>query len=214
MAAIAHPYHDGFYVGERGITHYRDGITRILGVGSCIPQGELGPRIALAFLQIALALKVGKVREEDGHFIFVRPYGAPICRYIGAVKPVGREFERHRIFVVIIAIVATQSDEHREISIPNGIHSILYALGMCKELQLFISAKIQACIAVHGTCIPGSEISDFQAQRLLILLRSLRLCGVDTAQYAGRKHIVNRLTVSIFFDINSADFHCRFSGRQ
>ena len=134
LPSVAHPYHDGFHVGERGVTHYGDGITGVLGVGSCVAQREVCLGITLAFLHISLALKVGKVRKEDGHFIFVRPHGTPVCGYIGTIKPIGRELERYGILVVIIAIIASQTDENGEVSIPNSVGGILYALGMRKEL--------------------------------------------------------------------------------
>ncbi len=72
---------------------------------------------------------------------------------------------------------------------------------------MFILTQIKRKVLVHRTCIAAGKILYNHLQSLLVLLKKLRLIGIDHAGYSRRYHIVHRFLLVVFFVIHSSHIH-------
>ncbi len=83
---------------------------------------------------------------------------------------------------------------------------------MHPHLHAAVVAQVELGVAVHAAGIAGVEAEHFQRHRLFVQLRDLALTGVGDACHAWGKHIVHRLAVGIFLDVDNADIQLPLGG--
>ena len=140
---VAYTHHHGLNFAQRGITHHGNGVVGLVGVGIrvgpviSVERGVLGLGLVAGFLHL------GENVECHVEHIVLGPNRTAVVRRIAVVASGGREVERDKILVVVVLVVAAQSNEHGQFLIFQVGHVGLVGIGMHKHLQTLILAQVE-----------------------------------------------------------------------
>ena len=156
---------------------------------------------------VAGLLQLGKHAEVDVEHVLLRPHGAAVFQIVLViVVTVGRKLQGYHVLVVVVAVVAAQTDEDSQLVVAQRI-VVDEVVGVDKHLQVLVLPHIEGGIAVDGLRLAMRQVVHHQAQRLLVVLGELWLRGVGDTGNARRQHIVDGAAVVVFLDVDGTDFH-------
>ena len=118
-AIIAHTDHDGGYLLEGRITHDGDFILRLVVafVIDDVGLGVAGILVSGSFGFVAGCLGAGEDRQREIEHVRLRPYAFTVVLRLVVIHAGSRQFERYLVFVIVIAHIATHSDETGQVVI-------------------------------------------------------------------------------------------------
>ena len=151
-------------------------------------------------------LQIGQFREVDIEHVLLRPNGTTVVEVVFViVVAVGRQLQRDEIFVVVVAVVATETDEYCQLVILQRGVVVDEVVGVDEHLDMLIAAQVERRVTVDGFRLVLRQILDHQTQRLLVGLGQLGLRGVGDARDAWGQYVVDGLAVVVLLDIDRAD---------
>ena len=152
---------------------------------------------------ITLLLEIGKDAESHIKHILLRPNQPAVGRHITVVIAArSRKGERNLIFIIVILIVATQTDEDRQLPILQVGGILLQGIGMGKHLDTLILTEVESSILVYRLCLPTGQVLDNQAQSLLVGFNQLWLARILLTADAWRQDVIDRSLLGIFLKIH------------
>ena len=113
------------------------------------------------------------------------------------------ELQGNEVFVIVVLIVGTQTDEHSQLVVLQLRAVGHQVVGMDKHLQALILAQVQIGILIHSLRLALRQVLHGETERLLIILCKLGLTGVSDTGNARRQHIGHGLTVRILLHVDS-----------
>ena len=159
---------------------------------------------AVSLSLVAVLLEVGEYREREVYVVAFRPYDCPVGRvFILAVQSVRSERQRHLVLVVILAQVATETYEARQVGVVQIGDIVDKLLGMHKHLKALVLAHIEPRLLIDSSRVVWREVGDAHLQRLLVLLTHLSLARVALTLDARRQDIIDRSLVGILLHIHN-----------
>ena len=200
---VAHTNHHRLHLTERRVAENSHEVAVVLVV-----LAELGGIAGSAQCTSLVAglLQLGELGEVDVEHVFLRPHGTTVVEIIFIiVVAVGRQFQRDEVFVVVVTIVVTQTDEHCQLVVLQTSHVVDDVVGMNEHLQMLVATQVEGGVMINGLRLTLRDVSDHHAQCLLVSLGELWLRGVGDTRDAGRQHVVDRTAVVVLLDIDSAD---------
>ena len=118
------------------------------------------------------------------------------------VVAVRSQHERYLVFVVVVLVVATQTDEHRQLTILQ-IGGIGYqVVGMHKHLHSLVLAQVNDALLIHCLRLVLLQVVDDHLKSLFVALHQLGLRGVGNSTDTWRQHIVHWFLVAVFLDVH------------
>ena len=210
---ITHTDHHHLHLAQRRISQHAYLVGRAVGIVFAIDLVERGGTRRLR--QVTGFLQVGEDIEVHVEHIRRWPHHLAVgCGVFAVVAAVGGQLQRYQVLIVVVLVVATHTDEYRQLMIlqVGGIgHQVV---GVYEHLHVLILAEVEASIAIDGLRLTLLQVLHHHVERLLVALHKLWLRGVgDTADTWGQ-HIVHGLFVVALLDVHGTDlehaaFRCR-----
>ena len=152
---------------------------------------------------ITLLLEIGKDAESHIQHILLRPNQPAIGRHITVVIAArSRKGERNLIFIIVILIVTTQTDEDSQLPILQVGSILLQGIGMGKHLDTLILTEVESSILVYRLGFSTGQIPDNKAQSLLVGFNQLWLTRILLTTDAWRQDVIDRSLLGIFLKIH------------
>ena len=193
---VAHAYHHGFHLSECRITHDGDLVVGMVGV-----VGRIGCREGSHALRLGLVarlLECGEDGERHVEHVLLGPHGTAVLVAVSAVVVACRcELQRYFVLVVVVLVVASQTDEHRSLVVLQRGDILLQGIGVYKHLHAFVLSQVEGGVLVHRLGLARAQVLGHEAERLLVGLDELWLRGVLLALYARWQHVVDRCLLGI-----------------
>ena len=171
---VTHTYHHHLHLAQRGVTHHAHCVGRNIRIGRGEELRIRGDARGLGL--IAGFFHTGKDVEVDIQHVGFRPHHLPVCSGVFAVvTTVRRQFQRDHIFVVVVLIVTTQTDEDSQLSVfqTSGIGNKV--VGMYKHLHVFVLAEVHVHVTIDGLRLLLLQILHYHVQGLFVVLHELGL---------------------------------------
>ena len=139
---VSHTYHQRLYLAQARIAHDGDPVARMFGIHHHI-RCQIGSHTSCLRL-VALLLETGKYAQVYIEHILLRPDQLSVGRTV-AVIIVARfsQLERNLVLIVIVLIVAAQTDEDRQLVVLQIGGILLQRIGMGKHLDALVLAEIE-----------------------------------------------------------------------
>ena len=150
---VAQTNHHGTHFAQRRITLHADLVLWALRVVFVVDRVVRSQ--SRSALTVARLLHVRELFEIDVDHVVRGPYRTA-SRSPG-VASFGRQYQWNFVFVEIVLIVRTQSEEKTYLS----VFQILVArecVGVHEELEVFVATKVEMRVLVYGTRIAASQI--------------------------------------------------------
>ena len=152
---------------------------------------------------ITLLLEIGKDAESHIKHILFRPNQFTVGRHITVVIAArSRKGERNLIFIIVILIVATQTDEDCQLPILQICGILLQGIGMGKHLDTLILTEVEGSILVYRLSLSTGQVPDNKTQSLLVGFNQLWLARILFTADAWRQYVIDRSLLSIFLQIH------------
>ena len=152
---------------------------------------------------ITLLLEIGKDAESHIKHILLRPNQLAVGRHITVVIAArSRKGERNLIFIIVILIVTTQTDEDSQLPILQICGILLQGIGMGKHLNTLILTEVESSILVYRLGFSTGQIPDNKTQSLLVGFYQLWLTRILLTTDARRQDIIDRSLLGIFLKIH------------
>ena len=204
---VAQTDHHRADVAQRRVALHADLVFRALRV-VLIVEGGVGGQPLCAFAVTRL-FDVRELLEVDVDHVVGRPHGTASRR--PGVATFGRQHQRDFIFVEIVLIVRSESEEQTHLS----VGQVLVArqrVGVHEELKVLVAAEVEVRVLIDGARIAASEVFDRERKGLFVVLQHLVLSRFDGAADAGGQDVVNGVFVVVFFEVHRA--HHELAGRS
>ena len=204
---IPHTDHHHLHLSECRVTQDADLIGWLGWVegGIKLVVGSLSHRLQL----VTLFLQVGKHVETDVEHIINRPHQLAVgIGVLAVVAAVRCQHERYLVFVVVVLVVITQTDEHRQLPILQGSGIRQQVVGMHEHLHPLILAQVDGGLLIHRLRLVLLQVVHNHLQCLLITLHQLGLCRVRHSADSWRQHVVHGLLVVILLDVHGIHGQC------
>ena len=200
---VAHTYHHHLHVANGGITHHADLVAWLVGVIAAEQLVETSA--AQGLLGVAVLLHVGKHAQIDVEHILLWPYLTTVgIRVLIIIAAVRRQHQRNLVFVVVVLVVATQADKHRQLIVLQVCEVRHEVVGVDEHLHPFVLPQVERGILIDSLRLSMLHIPHHHIQGLLIVLHQLRLGGVCGTADAWRQHVVHRNLIIVLLDVDSA----------
>ena len=206
---IAHTNHQGLHLAKRRIAHEGHLIARVIAVISHVRLRERCQ--SLRFGTVALLLECRKDAKRHIQHIVFRPYRLAIFQTATAILTFRSQLQRYLIFIIVVLVVATQTNKHRKLIVTQIRNVLRQSIGMSKHLDALVLAQVERRVLIDCLCLPRTQILDGQAQCLLIRLDQLRLGWVLLTLYAWRQDVVDRGFLRIFLNADRTCLQCSTS---
>ena len=201
---ISYTNHHRLHFAQRRVAENGDAVVGIVGV-VVAEFGRVTGSTARTSPVTGL-LQIGQFREVDIEHILLRPYGTTVVEVVFViVVAVGRQLQRDEIFVVVVAVVAAETDEYCQLVILQRGFVVDEVVGVNEHLDMLIAAQVERRVTVDGFRLVLRQVLDHQTQRLLVGFGQLGLRGVGDARDARRQYVVDGLAVVVLLDIDRAD---------
>ena len=171
---VTHTYHHHLHLAQCRVTHHAHCVGRNIRIGRGEELRIRGDARGLGL--IAGFFHTGKDVEVDIQHVGFRPHHLPVCSGVFAVvTTVRRQFQRDHIFVVVVLIVTTQTDEDSQLSVfqTSGIGNKV--VGMYKHLHVFVLAEVHVHVTIDGLRLLLLQILHYHVQGLFVVLHELGL---------------------------------------
>ena len=188
LTVVADSNHDCFYILERRVTEHGDLVLRLarIVVVDDVRNGVAHTCVTCPFGFVARCFGVGQHREREIKHVLFGPHFESVGLGVVVVEPFRRQHERNLVFVVVIAQVATHTDETGEVAVFEVRIDGTQLLGMDEHLQVLVLTHVVAGILVHSACIVRAKVHGTQYHRLFVLGNELRLSRVGLAAHTRR----------------------------
>ena len=194
---VSHTYHQRLYLAQARIAHDGDPVARMFCIHHHI-RCHIGSH-ASSLRLVALLLEAGKYAQGYIEHILLRPDQLSVGRTVAVIIAARfGQLERNLILIVIVLIVAAQTDEDRQLAVLQIGGVLLQGIGMGKHLDALVLAEIEGRVLIYRLCLAMGQILHHQTQSLLVCLDKLWLRWVLLAADTRRKHIVDRCLLGIF----------------
>ena len=204
---IPHTDHHHLHLSECRVTQDADLIGWLGWVegGIKLVVGSLSHRLQL----VTLFLQVGKHVETDVEHIINRPHQLAVgIGVLAVVAAVRRQHKRYLVFVVVVLVVITQTDEHRQLPILQGSRIRQQVVGMHEHLHPLILAQVDGGLLIHCLRLVLLQVVHNHLQRLFVALHQLRLTRICHTTDAWRQHVVHGLLVVVLLDVHGIHGQC------
>ena len=116
----------------------------------------------------------------------------------------GGELQGYEVLVVVALVVAAQTDEDGQLVVLQLRVVGHQVVGVHIHLQTLVLAQVEVGVLVDGLRLVLRQVLHHQAERLLVVLRQLRLRGVGSTADARRQHVGHRLALSVLLNVDGA----------
>ena len=166
---VTHTDHHHLDLTECRVTQDADFVCRLSGIEAAVELTERSrsPRLG----QITFLLQVGEHFNIDVEHILFGPYHPAIgCRITAIIATVGCERQRYLILVIVVLVVAAQTDKHSQLLIFQVGQIRQKVVGMHEHLHPAIAAQVERSLLIDSLRLVFLQIGSHHLQRLLILL--------------------------------------------
>ena len=146
-------------------------------------------------------LEVGEGAEVDVEHVLLGPYCLTSLCGVGVVMSWRGEGEGYLVFVVVALVVTTDSDEEAHLVVLQ-FRVTFHRIGMDEHLQVLVVAEVHVHGLIHRTGVACGKVFHCECQGLFVLLRELRLGGVEHTGDAWRQDVVDWGLVVVLLDIH------------
>ena len=124
---------------------------------------------------VAGLLQSGEDAEVDVEHVLLRPHGTAVIQVVLViVVAVGRELQGYHVLVVVVAVVAAQTDEDGQLVVAQRV-VVDEVVGMDEHLQVLVLSHVEGGVAVDRLRLAVRQVVHHHAQRLLVGLGELGL---------------------------------------
>ena len=116
----------------------------------------------------------------------------------------GGETQGDEILVVVVLVVAAQTDEDSQLVVFQLGAVGHEVVGVDKHLQPLVLAKVDVDVLIDGLRLVLAQILHHQAKGLLVVLGELWLVGVGHTRDARRQHVGHGLALGVLLDVDGA----------
>ncbi len=210
---ITHTDHHHLHLAQRRVSQHTHLVGRTVGIIFAIDLVERSGTRRLS--QVTGFLQIGEDIEIHVEHIHRRPHHLAVgCGVFAVVAAVGSQLQRYQVLVVVVLVVATHSDEHRQLMIlqVGGIgHQMV---GVHEHLHVLILAEVEGRVAIDGLRLTLLQVLHHHVERLFVALHKLWLRGVGDTTDTRWQHVVHGQLVVALLDVHGADlehatFRCR-----
>ena len=128
---------------------------------------------------VSLELDIRQRLQGDVHHVLLRPHYLLVVGIIRRVTTLRRDLQRNRIFVIVVRVIGTQTNEGPKVSIRQSGNVVNESFGMCEELKTSVLAKIVIGRLVNSHSVLRTQTCNLHGKRLLVLLAKLGLAGIS-----------------------------------
>ena len=182
---VAYTNHHGLHLAQRRITQHADLVIGMVGVIVGIQHREAGRSHGACL--VAGFLQTGEDAQIDIEHIGQRPYGTTVVHIIFIiVVAVGSQLQGYHVLIVVVGVVATQTNEDGQLVILQRGDVVYQMVGMYKHLDMLILTQVECRIAIHRLGLALRQVLDHHGQRLFVGFGELWLGGVGHSGNARR----------------------------
>ena len=170
---VAHTDYHRLYLAQCWITHHADTVGRTF----IVVHRELliiACRSVSASL-VALLLHICEHRNRHIEHIFYWPNRLTVLSRILVVLLFGRQFQRYFVFIVVVLVVGTQTNKHRQLIVGKVGNVRFERIGVHKHLQTLVLANIERSVFINRFRFLVAQIVHRHCQRLFVALHKLWL---------------------------------------
>ena len=204
LTVVAHTDHDGTDVLQRRISKHGNFVLRLVirVIVDDIRDGVAYTFVACSFCLITCGLRVRQHFQREVEHVIFRPHGLAVGGGVVVIDARLGQNERNLVFVVVVAQVATHTDEARQVAVFEFRVDGTHLLGMNEHLQVLVLPHVIAGILIHRSCVVRTEVHHAQNHRLLVLRNQLSLTRIGLTAHTRWQHIVNRRTGTVLLDVH------------
>ena len=113
-----------------------------------------------------------------------------------------RQVERNEIFVIVVLVVRTQTDEDGQFLVLQVGDVLLHGICMDKHFQPFILTDVEGGVLIDGLRLSVAQILHHHVECLLIAFHQLWLCRILFTADSRRQHVVHRRLLVVLFNVH------------
>ena len=205
---VAHTDNHGLHLAQRRVAHDAHAVVGLVGivVGEQLRKRSASRRTGF----VAGAFQIGEHGEVYVEHVLLRPHQRTVGRHIPAIGTGWRKLQGDEILVVVVLIVAAQTNEHSQLIVLQ-LRAVRHkVVGMHKHLYVLVLAQVEVGGLIDSLRFVLAQVLHCEAESLLVILCQLRLIGISGTVDARRQYVGHGGTLGILLHVDGA--HLQLSG--
>ena len=202
---VAHADDHRLHLAQAGVTHDAHlvvgTVVVVLREQLVIAHATFAPEL------VACLLDAGEDADVDVEHVLVGPHLRAVVGRQPRIAALGGQLQRYLVLVVVVLVVAAQTDEDGQLVVLQVGGVGQQVVGMNEHLQALVLAQVVVQVLIDGLRLALTQVADGQTEGLLVVLDELRLVGVGGAADARRQGVGHGLAVGVLLNVDGAHLH-------